>query len=128
MFWSRAQGSAYEKLTLIFEMYDLNGSGVIDFNELHIIVKTLLKLKYNEFSKSDEDLELVDKKFSQFQKIIFQDQTLLNSKLPLSYNIAMYIMRRLDTSRKAKLNKEEFVNGCLNSENIRKFLTPLKIF
>lgn len=108
-------------------MYDLNGSGVIDFNELHVIVKTLIKLKYYEFSESSDSNENVKKKFTQFQNQIFHDQTISSSKLPLSYNIAMYIMRRLDVSRNAKLNKDEFVNGCLSSENIGKFLTPLKI-
>ena len=36
-------------------------------------------------------------------------------------------MQKLDANKNAKLTKEEFVDGCLSNENIRKFLTPLKI-
>ena len=120
LFWSRANGNAFEKLAMIFEIYDLNGSGEIDFNELHSIVKTLLKLKY-----SDEECKV--KNDSKFETIIFQDQIICNSKLPMSYNIAMYIMKKLDLNLNAKLTKDEFVKGCLSNENIRIFLTPLKI-
>lgn len=101
-------------------MYDLNGSGEIDFNELHSIVKTLLKLKCS-------NNEINDKSDHEFETIIFKDQILCNSKLPLSYNIAMYIMQKLDTNRNAKLTQDEFVDGCLTNEHIRKFLNPLKI-
>lgn len=121
LFWSRAKGNSFEKLTMMFEMYDLNGSGEIDFNELHSIVKTLLKLKYSEE-------EINQKSDNEFETIVFQDQTQCNSKLPFSYNIAMYIMRKLDTNRNARLTKDEFVNGCLNNKSICGFLTPLKIF
>jgi Ca2+-binding EF-hand superfamily protein len=120
LFWARANGNAFEKLSIVFEMYDLNGSGEIDFNELHSIVKTLLKLKYSDNGSQIDSS-------SKFETILFQDQILCNSKLPLSYNIAMYIMRKLDSNRNAKLTKEEFVKGCLFNENIRIFLTPLKI-
>ncbi len=119
LFWARAKGNAFEKMSIVFEMYDLNGSGEIDFNELHSIVKTLLKLKYSDNESHPET--------DQFETILFQDQILCNSKLPLSYNIAMYIMKKLDSNRNAKLTKEEFVKGCLFNENIRIFLTPLKI-
>lgn len=121
LFWARVKGNAFEKLSVMFEMYDLNGSGEIDFNELHSIVKTLLKLKY-----SDEEINEEDKN-NEFETIIFHDQTLYNSKLPMSYNIAMYIMKKLDSNRNAKLTKEEFVMGCLTNDNIRIFLTPLVI-
>lgn len=120
LFWSRAKGSSLDKLSIMFEMYDLNGSGEIDFNELHSIVKSLLKLKYSEDTVNKE----ADTKF---QKVIFNDEV-MNSKLPLSYNIAMYIMRKLDLNKNAKLTKSEFVKGCLSNDGIRSFLTPLYIF
>lgn len=129
LFWSRAEGSSYEKLALIFEMYDLNQSDFIDFNELHTIVKNLLKLKYStEALDSQADQKKIEQRFSHFQKLIFMDNVVTNPKLPLSYNIAMYIMTKLDTLRLGKLSKDEFVNGCLNNENIKKFLLPLKVF
>lgn len=105
-------------------MFDLNNNGWIDFNELHTIVKTLLKLKYaivdDEVNKKE-----IDDQFLEFQQHIFEDSVITSVKLPLSYNIAMYIMRKLDLSHNARLAKSEFVEGCLESENIRKFLSPL---
>ncbi len=116
LFWARVKGSVLDKLSIMFEMYDLNGSGEIDFNELHSIVKSLLKLKYSDEIGEDD----------KFKKFIFNDES-VNSKLPLSYNIAMYIMKKLDTNKNAKLTKDEFTKGCLSNENIRTFLTPLSI-
>lgn len=105
-------------------MFDLNNNGSIDFNELHTIVKTLLKMKYaivdDEVNRKEIDDQLLE-----FQQHIFEDCVISNVKLPLSYNIAMYIMRKLDTSHNARLAKSEFVEGCLESDNIRKFLSPL---
>ena len=111
-------------------MYDLNSSGKIDFNELHTIVKTLLKLKYSNeaFGGSTGDQKVNEKQLMQFQKSILKDNVITNAKLPLSYNIAMYIMVKLDTNRSGNLTRTEFVNGCLNNENVKKFLTPLKVF
>ena len=83
LFWARVKGSVLDKLSIMFEMYDLNGSGEIDFNELHSIVKSLLKLKYSDEIGEDD----------KFKKFIFNDES-VNSKLPLSYNIAMYIMKK----------------------------------
>ena len=77
LFWSRAKGNPSEKLSLIFEMYDLNDSKYIDFNELHSIVKTLLKLKKTEESEYSRS------------GLIFQEDIISNHKLPLSYNISM---------------------------------------
>jgi len=97
-------------------MYDLNSSGTIDFNELHTIVKTLLKLKYSNesFGGLASNQKVNEKQLMQFQKSILNDNVIANTKLPLSYNIAMYIMVKLDTGRTAHLTK--------------KFLTPLKVF
>ncbi len=104
-------------------MFDLNNNGWIDFNELHTIVKALLKLKY---SMADEDnRKEIDSQLFEFQELIFKDCVITNFKLPFSYNVAMYIMRKLDSTHNARLTKSEFVDGCLNCENIRKFLSPL---
>ena len=112
------QGTTVEKLTLMFEMYDQNGNDYIDFNELHSIVKVLLKLKYSNLESGA---------INKFETLVFQDELVSSNKLPLSYNIAMYIMRKLDLNRNAKLSKQEFVDGCLGNEHLRDFLTPIRI-
>lgn len=92
-------------------MYDLNSSGYIDFHELHSIVKVLFKLKY---SSDATNFPIVG--------------VPTNSNIPSTYYIAMSIMRKFDCNKNAKLTKDEFVNGCLSHENIKVFLTPLKVF
>lgn len=91
-------------------MYDLNSSGYIDFHELHSIVKVLFKLKY--FS-GEINFPIVGIPVS--------------SNIPSTYYIAMNIMQKFDCNQNAKLTKDEFVNGCLSHENIKIFLTPLKV-
>lgn len=115
LFWSKVNGSAAEKLALIFDMYDLNSSGYIDFHELHSIVKVLFKLKYSTI------VDLAEINFP------IEGVHQPNASLPSTYHIAMNIMRKFDCNRNAKLTKEEFVNGCLSHENIKVFLTPLKV-
>ncbi len=115
LFWSKVNGSPREKLSLIFDMYDLNSSGYIDFHELHSIVRVLVKLKFSSSGLVDDALHF---------PIIGVPA---NSTLPSTYHVAMEIMRRFDCNRNAKLSKDEFVNGCLSHENIKTFLTPLKV-
>lgn len=108
----KLKGSAEEKLSLIFDMYDLNSSGYIDFHELHSIVKVLFKLKYSSSLETNFPIAGVP----------------VNSNIPSTYYIAMAIMRKFDCNQNAKLSKDEFINGCLSHENIKVFLTPLKVF
>ena len=58
----------------------------------------------------------------------YQTNLFFSSNLPQSYYISMNIMKKFDTNMDAKLSREEFVNGCLTYEFIRKFLTPLNLF
>ncbi|RNA28555.1 Neuronal calcium sensor 2 [Brachionus plicatilis] len=113
LFWSRIIGPEDQKLGLIFELYDLNNSGYIDFHEMHSIVKVLFKLKYSSYGPSDYSL--------------FTNQEFISSNLPISYYIAMDIMKTFDLDRNGKLTKQEFIEGCLNHQNFRIFLSPLKI-
>lgn len=113
LFWSRIVGPEDQKLGLIFELYDLNNSGYIDFHEMHSIVKVLFKLKYSKYEPSD------------YSK--FTNQEFISSNLPLSYYIAMDIMKAFDLDRNGKLTKQEFIKGCLSHQNFKKFLSPLKI-
>ena len=118
LFWFRLRGDLNQKLNMLF---DLNSNGYIDFNEMHSIVKTLIKMKYGCNKNNKNELNIILKKFIE-TKLIY------NPKLSNSYNIAMYIMYTLDTNRNARLTKDEFVDGCFANESIRQFLTPLTVF
>lgn len=130
LFWSRANGSDSEKLSLIFDMYDLNANGYIDFYELHSIVKILFKSKYDnqqdDYSNIEESTTTTTIN-TQNRYSLHSGAVMFNSSIPKTYYIAMNIMKTFDSDRNAKLTKEEFINGCLAHENIRKFLSPLKV-
>lgn len=111
LFWTRLSGDETEKLSLIFDVFDENLSGYLDFHEIHSIVKIIFKLKFSEDCNDNKS---------------HQSSLLYISDLPQSYYVSMNIMKTFDTDRNAKLSRAEFITGCLNHENIRHFLTPLK--
>jgi Ca2+-binding EF-hand superfamily protein len=119
-FFIRLKSDMKQKLELIFDMFDSNKNNAIDFNELHTFVQILLKLKQLE-DKSLNDL-------NNFKEEIFKNQISINYKLPFSYHVSLYIMKRFDSDKNGKISKDEFVNGCLENEKIKKFLIPLKMF
>ncbi len=51
-----------------------------------------------------------------------------NNNLTPSYYITYNIMKKFDINRDGLLTINEFIDGCLDNEEIRKFLTPLSIF
>ena len=108
-------------------MYDLNSSGYIDFHELHSIVKVLFKLKYSPQSLMSTSPSGALDENSNINLTFPIIGIPSNTNLPSTYHIAMNIMRMFDCNQNAKLSKEEFVNGCLSHENIKVFLTPLKV-
>ena len=126
LFWARISGSKEEKLSLIFEMFDSNHSGYLDFHEVHSIVKILFKLKYSDASTASDNDQTINKHTDKEEKS--RCPVVFNSNLPQSYHISMDIMKKFDTDKNAKLTKEEFIKGCLTHENIHSFLTPLKFF
>ncbi len=142
LFWSRANGSSHDKLSLFFDMFDLNGNHYIDFHELHSIVKILLKLKYsdkniNKKNNEDDDDNNKNANFDYTSQQKYDNHNSIDSELknygritytsslPPSYHIAMSIMKKFDLDRNAKLTKDEFIKGCDSNEDIKKFLTPL---
>lgn len=132
LFWSRANGTPTQKLSLIFDIFDLNGNNAIDFHEMHSIVKILFKLKY---SNIDAQASLAAQTLTSPTQSDEHDTDgnhlnnyfIFNSNLPPTYHIAMNIMKKFDENRNATLSKEEFINGCLQHPNIKQFLTPLKV-
>lgn len=125
LFWARINGDEREKLSLIFDVFDVNRSGYLDFHEIHSIVKILFKLKLSDNQKIEDynqNGKLNLNSNANYQNLFF------SSNLPPSYHISMNIMKKFDTNMDAKLSCEEFVNGCLTYDSIRNFLTPLNFF
>ena len=94
-FFTRSNGDSRQKLELIFDMFDTNRNNAIDFNELHTIIKLLLKLKRIDDTAND---------FNNFKKEIFLSQICINHKLPFSYHVTVYIMKKFDLNKNAKIS------------------------
>jgi len=134
LFWFKLSfGSHEDKLSLLFDMLDMNNNGYIDFHELHSTVKTLFKLKYSDGDENDENKKTKEQEKPltqpsvQYNKELNDFQIVIDSQLPDSYHIAMNIMRKFDINRNGKLTKKEFIDGCLQYDKIREFLSPLKV-
>ncbi len=127
LFWARINGDEKEKLSLIFDLFDTNRSGYLDFHEVHSIVKILFKLKYSENETNGDSRENSSFKGDSELKS-YSPNLFFSSNLPLSYYISMNIMKKFDSNMDAKLSCDEFINGCLAYDAIRNFLTPLNFF
>lgn len=118
-FFTRTKGDYKQNLELIFDMFDADHNNQLDFNELHTIVKLLLKLKrINNENEMNE--------FKNFKMEIFKNQISINYKLPISYHASVYIMKTFDSNKNGKISKSEFIRGCVSEPNIRNFLTPIR--
>jgi Ca2+-binding EF-hand superfamily protein len=123
LFWSKANGNLDDKLKFIFDMFDSDKSGYIDFYELHKIVKILYKLKNN--NKNEDEDEKNKMKISYYKAYINKNND--KNLLTPSYYISFDIMKKFDVSRNGMLSREEFISGCENHDEIRRFLTPLEV-
>jgi Ca2+-binding EF-hand superfamily protein len=89
------KGTLEEKLEWAFNLYDLDGTGFIERNELVEIARTM-------HAQKGHVLELDEKASPQ--------------------QIADYIMQRADTDKDNKLSKKEFVDAVVASKTIRKLV------
>ena len=89
-------GSAEEKLTWAFRMYDVDGNGTIDPDEMWKVVETI----YGMLSE-----DATEPKNSAKKK-------------------AMKILLRMDENQDGHLTKEEFLRGCLEDDELSKLLAP----
>lgn len=89
------KGTLEERLEWAFNLYDLDGTGYIERNELVDIAKTM-------HTQRGHLLELDEKATPQ--------------------QIADYIMQRADSNHDNKLSKEEFIQATLSSKTIRKLV------
>ena len=89
-------GSAKEKLTWAFRMYDVDGNGVIDPDEMGKVVEAIYGMLYQD---ATEPTTSARKK-------------------------AMKIFRRMDENQDGHLTEEEFLRGCLEDDELSKLLAP----
>ena len=90
-----SDGSAKEKLTWAFEMYDVDGNGIIDPDEMVKVVEAIYGMWGDDAT----------------------EQTTISPK-----DRAMKIFRRMDANEDGHLTEEEFVQGCLEDDELSKLL------
>ena len=90
-----SDGSAKEKLTWAFEMYDVDGNGIIDPDEMVKVVEAIYGMWCDDAT----------------------EQTTISPK-----DRAMKIFRRMDANEDGHLTEEEFVQGCLEDDELSKLL------
>ena len=87
-------GSAEEKLTWAFRMYDVDGNGVIDPDEMWKVVEAIYGM-------------------------LCEDATAPTSS---AKERAMKIFHRMDENEDGHLTEEEFLQGCLEDDELSKLL------
>ncbi|CAF0991603.1 unnamed protein product [Didymodactylos carnosus] len=90
-----AQQDPKKKLEWAFSMYDIDRNGYIDKKEMRKIMDAIYDLLGEDKKGSDNPDNKVDQ-----------------------------IFLKMDTNSDKKLSKEEFINGCLADERLRKLLAP----
>ncbi|CAG0879626.1 unnamed protein product [Darwinula stevensoni] len=90
-------GSPREKLKWAFRMYDVDGNGVIDLGEMIKIVQAIYDMLGNNAANKPVDSA------DQRAKIIFN---------------------KMDENNDGHLTEEEFLNGCMQDEELSKILAP----
>ena len=90
-----SDGSAKEKLTWAFEMYDVDGNGIIDPDEMVKVVEAIYGMWCDDAT----------------------EPTTISPK-----DRAMKIFRRMDANEDGHLTEEEFVQGCLEDDELSKLL------
>ena len=88
-------GSAEEKLKWAFRMYDVDGNGVIDPDEMSKVVESIYGMWCEDST----------------------EQTTISAK-----EKAMKIFRRMDENDDGHLTEEEFLQGCLEDDELSKLL------
>ncbi|CAF0801069.1 unnamed protein product [Didymodactylos carnosus] len=89
-------GDLEQRLTLAFDMYDINGSGSIDKSEMTRVISAMYDLVGETERKGERDPK----------------------------HRASEIIKQFDVTGNKKLTKEEFIAGCKNDPVIRRLLIP----
>lgn len=112
-----SQGTPDKKLEMAFRMYDCNGDGSIDETEMRRII-----------SVSYCRLKIKRKKYSciYFLKAIYEligDEIDKQERQIEAEERAMNIFTMMDKNSDGILSREEFIDGCLNDEQLYQLLT-----
>ncbi|CAF2504709.1 unnamed protein product [Rotaria sp. Silwood2] len=97
-----SQGTPDKKLDMAFRMYDCNGDGSIDETEMRRIISAIYELISDEYDQRERQIEADER--------------------------AMNIFRMMDKNSDGILTREEFVDGCLNDEQLYQLLTQSNRF
>jgi Ca2+-binding EF-hand superfamily protein len=94
-----AQGQPKERLAWIFRIYDQNGDGYIDMNELNVTIHAILAMTDENFDKNKDNLnEIITK-----------------------------IANSLAKNDPEKINSNEFVEGILSHPYLMDLMCPKNI-
>jgi Ca2+-binding EF-hand superfamily protein len=91
-----SNGNMRDKLTLAFDIYDINGNGQIDKKEMTKVITAIYDLLGEENRKGDNAPE----------------------------NRVKKIMDKLDINDDKNISRDEFVEGCLRDDVLRQLLAP----
>ncbi|CAF1054399.1 unnamed protein product [Adineta ricciae] len=97
-----SQGTPDRKLEMAFRMYDCNGDGSIDETEMRRIISAIYELIGEDTEQPERQIEADER--------------------------AMNIFRMMDKNSDGVLSREEFVDGCLNDEQLYQLLTQSSRF
>jgi len=95
-------GTAEEKLKVAFRMYDLDGNGELDLDEMTKIVQDIYTMQ-KVYAKLGAEYEKPEKSAVETAKDIFT---------------------QIDENGDGTLTEEEFLTGCLEDETLFKMLVP----
>ncbi|CAF1125031.1 unnamed protein product [Didymodactylos carnosus] len=118
----------------VFRAFDKNGNNLIDFNEFLIayaltsIGDPVDKLEYT-FSLFDKDQSqsIEPKEMIEIIRALFELTASRGKQGELKIspeNITIDIFRHLDSDNNQKLSRNEFIQGCLQNNQIRQVLCP----
>ena len=110
-----SQGTPDKKLEMAFRMYDCNGDGSIDENEMRRIISvsatSLICSDTVDVLSLQAIYELIGDDLDQRERQIEGDER------------AMNIFQMMDKNSDGVLSREEFIDGCMNDEQLYQLLT-----
>lgn len=119
-------------LKKLFQAFDKDESGQIDFSEYMIALSMLkkgtaeekLKFFFAQFD-ANKDKEISEDEMTDMIKALYdlnQDNHDIQSLNP--YEKAKEMIEKLDSDKNGCVDIDEFVNGCMNDEELKRFLFP----
>lgn len=120
-----------EKLRWAFKMYDKDGSGSIEIDEMVEIVGNLFELEglskvfFNKLWCKNEQCGEINPQILNLKKTIFsyyQNEVSIVAFQDTALERATETFRMLDINGDGELNEDEFVAGCLNDKALADML------